>query len=59
MAGSWWKRRGNERHAANEGDPDISEELEKMEAAMDNYPKANTEKLVNDNEPAHKELDGN
>ena len=44
---------------ANEGDPDISEELEKMEAAMDNYPKANTEKLVNDNEPAHKEPAGN
>lgn len=53
---------GEALNQANEADPDISEELERLEAEMNptpNLPSANKEKLVNDNVPTHKEPEGN
>ena len=44
---------------ANEEDPDISAELEQLEAEMNNLPKANTEKLAKDTAETNKVQQGN
>ena len=44
---------------ANDEDPDISAELEQLEAEMNNLPKANTEKLAKDTAETNKVQQGN